>query len=419
MKSIHEKAEPKPAAGRGMSKVQIAQVVGNQANIHLKGLEEDEKPIQMRTNEDVIQRAIGFEFQTGWEVSKKSGRFFGGWERLAKGERIIGDDAVSVEADDHIDDKSAIEFVTKPMNSLSEVEEKLDLINGYAVSLDKIKNKDVEFEGKRVKISANAPMTATPQASFGMTLNQLIAIDNFNVSVLTTKSRDDGIGVLRDAMNKCEPLQDDTSHLSGVVRLIARYINRGQARQSFDYPKQIADGFNLARTDFGKLLEVALAHDEISIDNFPIERWLGIFSSVLDKNLFAGEVQTDTDTEPLKKGESKASDLTIKEWLSDIYRKGTSDYGAGECTMETSLIPKDKLSKVKTHEGLGALGDKTETVAGKEAGIFESRLHYPSPLPLGQWKTYATLWTHFVAKMTRANIDDLSSPAPTQIEEER
>lgn len=87
--------------------------------------------------------------------------------------------------------------------------------------------------------------------------------------------------------------------------------------------------------------------------------------------------------------------------------------------METSLIPKDKLSKVKTHEGLGALGDKTETVAGKEAGIFESRLHYPSPLPLGQWKTYATLWTHFVAKMTRANIDDLSSPAPTQIEEER
>lgn len=70
---------------------------------------------------------------------------------------------------------------------------------------------------------------------------------------------------------------------------------------------------------------------------FPIETWLGFFGRELDKNLFACEVKSDTDTEPLK---------------------------PGECTMETSLIPKDKLSKVKTHESLVALGDKTEIVAG-------------------------------------------------------
>lgn len=359
-----------------------------------------------------LQRKVGFEFETGWDLFEYTGTE----TPLPQRKDITDDKQVRLEKNkywfegtnfkicaDPYPNKNAIEFVTDPMNSLDEVATTMD---GIRTKTDQLVGK-ISGEyfihdegGKKFYIKPDDDnMTAVPQVSFGIQLNQLPKMLDFSDSFNNTERKKNN---LKESMDKINPADRASSSIDGVCYLIKRYIEDGK-EYKYEYPKQITDGAILARTEFGKLLSLAVKKDGKSLINtkdsnyFPIDNWLDLFKDKYksDQLLFAKDVESDGDEESLKDGEIYAKDLTINDWLKSIYEAAIDD------------TKQDKLTQVKDHEGLGALGKKTETVAGEEAGIFESRLHAPRSIPHTEWTEYAENWTKFVAKMTGADEQSL------------
>ena len=106
------------------------------------------------------------------------------------------------------------------------------------------------------------------------------------------------------------------------------------------------------------------------------------------------EINSNTPYSKARKYALSKSDyrITIKKWLTEIYNES-----------------KDILSTIKDSESLGALGEKTEEVADNQEGIFELRKKQGNKIPHTQWLKFAKKWTHKVAKLSHADINDLSS----------
>lgn len=374
-----------------------------------------EQPIHSEidvTGYPIVQRKIGFEFQTGWTVRQRNGP---SWTRLDKGQKWNEGNNFTVEADDSSNpDISQVEFVTKPLNSLKSVHDTMRGLHYFAQEMI------IDSKGAKEKYNSGiyeicpngVTMQAIPQASFGLQLKKLVAVQNLTSKIINFAKIPKN---LKPNMNAT--IKDvSTTSIDGVVGLIKAYIDKSkvwcksytytfpEAENQFvsgyplRYPKQITDGGLLARTQFTKLFELALQQDGQQKNSFMKADWLGRFSEYdLDEPLFSHEVLTDYEkTIPdATKGEYfKANILLIGSWLSTIYDESN-----------------DWLTAVKDHESLGALGDKTETVAGVESGIFESRLHAPI-LGYAEWYDYADVWTKYIIALSGADPNDLSQPAP-------
>ncbi|MCR8882508.1 hypothetical protein [Phocaeicola plebeius] len=365
-----------------------------------------------------IQRKIGFEFETGWMVSKKKGfltsilskdKFI----RLSKGEKIYNGSGFTVEADDASKSESEIEFVTPPFNSISEVQNKVQNIVLFVKdcllqSADQSNEPDKSFifqeKYKIIPPNNYDVIKAGPQVTFGLPLNGVPNIIK-------------GISPIKNSEYR--------PNLNGLVILIKSYLNNGKQNEyarPLYYPKEITDSGMLARTNFVKLFKIAIERDNLNKYGFfekyilwkdkkdnhlSIEDWLGMFNDFdLDNRVFGNgilaeeevgariEINSNTPYSKARKYALSKSDyrITIKKWLTEIYNES-----------------KDILSTIKDSESLGALGEKTEEVADNQEGIFELRKKQGNKIPHTQWLKFAKKWTHKVAKLSHADINDLSS----------
>jgi hypothetical protein len=318
---------------------------------------------------NIYQLKVGFEFETGWLIYKKGLRresigFDLGFLKvmyipLRKKELILNGVGYHIEADEAGMGMSEIEFVTDPFDSVEPLNKAMKDIN--IVGEDLCKN-STPFEKWGFKIiPKDSNLMAKPQMTFGMSLDKLIRLNNFTVDATISK----------------------TTHIEGLVTLIKSYIQEGQKNVPKAYPKIIADRL-MARTDFGKLFDLAIAVDNVQLS---YNDWLYYFSEFnIEDPLFKCRIlkNPDYDLSQIRFGTEKGEKLlkkisyqpkvTIKDWLTSIYNK------------------KDDLLKMKDGEGMGALGHKTDLEMGQDVGIFEYRLLHQLTIPLIDWRKFALSW---------------------------
>lgn len=368
---------------------------------------------QSNHSSTIIQRMVGFEFETGWKIEKKVYKkelyrdsegwwgigFFNTratnefiWSRLDKKE-IIGEyrDSINgfhLEADDASSGKSEIEFVTKPFESREDLISSMDDIQRVGellIESSRSKDENGDFQKWGFKITpCDETLGANPQMTFGMGLDKLDPFINES-------------GILMNEIDKTKDIiLSESSQLAILVRLIQQYIIQGSmdkgneyGTRPLSYPKQIADVI-MARTDFGMLLELAMKENKKKIT---LDQWLTIFTNLgvnIENKLFAcGILKDDNKEDELQQKKIQLSEkdyliirkkyiyipkLTIREWLVSIYNK------------------KDYLAKMKDHEGMGGLGKKTDKVNSHNVGIFEYRGLQRSPKILSEWKDFAIEW---------------------------
>jgi hypothetical protein len=333
---------------------------------------------------NILQRKVGFEFETGWSVEAKtrtirdSDGWLGlgfwregaynvmdsnekrftkepqtdkeGYTPLKKKDLVYRGEGFHIEADEAGDGKTELEFVTEPFDDREKLKDVMNNVNNKGNELIKQSNitpNITPFIMSNFRITpVDNDLCAGPQVTFGMALDK---IRRYIPSQL-----DNNVNI--------------TNHINGLVSLIKHYIEYGklaEGKSPLLYPKKIAEPM-LARTDFAKLLNLAMIEDNLNKPNFTLDIWLEKFGNV-DGQLFGREIYEDYDR-PTK---SYTPDLLILEWLTGIYN-GT-----------------DKLAKIKDHEGMGEYGSRTDKVNGKDVGIFENRNEQGTKIPLKDWKSFA------------------------------
>lgn len=354
----------------------------------------------------VVQRAVGFEFETGWLVKRTADGV-----SLPKGAKMFSRAGFDVIADEAGEELSEIEFVTDyfdnehalllVMNNVTELAQEF-IGSGKTSNWQNFNWHD--FTITPAPEDMDDSMKAGPQYTFG---NQL---------------------------DKLPVPSQEMSNMGRLVGLIKIYINQaknGFMGAPFEYPKQITDGAFLARTDFAHLLKLALEGDGFTRSKiksifsdkkiFSRKQWLSYFEEFdLEKPFFLGivpgeiqrqilaqhqlmreskperrdEIDRQEDKAFLDKISEHTPPLKVGEWLEGIYDKV------------------DLLAQVKDAESLGSFGKKTEIVAGKATPIFEHRLFQSTKINQSEWVSFAKERFEKVASWNGADVNDLTKPKP-------
>lgn len=300
-----------------------------------------------------------------------------------------------MEADDGENNTSEIEFVTDPIESKDDLNAVMIEITKKGNELLNHKNEKHFVMDNFVIFPKDKELCANPQMTFGMSLGKMNKFMNDNTNI-----------------NEINEIQNQ--ELAALVRLIRHYINQGQGNindiddKPLSYPKQIGDTI-MARTDFVKLFSLL----KINISE---KEWLGYFQfkenekliscgvliDGVDENDYINKKQYLLKTENYQDYQEKMKkykhsvtyipELTIKDWLLDIYNK-----------------KQDRLAKIEDHEGLGAMGDKVDKVNNEDVGIFEFRQLQKTPIKLENWKEFAIRWFSTVDDLNKSDNHSVSS----------
>lgn len=402
---------------------------------------EEEPHIENGTNSQIIQRDVGFEFETGWQVdhaeviNKNSPlEYF----PLKKKDKIgtINFDGYKMEADEAGEGLSEIEFIVYPpvqegKEGLKRLTYIMDSLESFGLFLE---NKAATMEGNSFLLKEATgydadtlfritPMKkileAGPQVTSGLDLEKigrLRSLNRFNKFIypedVAPRELESTFDILEDnAQEIAEKNRDLSSQLQGLLVLIKNYLEAGcdkhkeedldiqtRSKLALNYPKRIADVL-LARTDFGKLFSLIPKEEQrkfISDPNSWVDLVMGILPDFVKKTDSVIQRGIQVDENDPEKGIT-IPDLTIEYWLKEML-KGI-----------------DRLSLIKDAESMGEMKGKTEKV-GKfdqseeptlfseppvDAGIFEFRRAQTQKLPLLRWKPFAIEFLKFITRVHR------------------
>jgi len=376
-----------------------------------------------------IQRAVGFEFETGWNVWDRTNIEV--WSRsgkqgkppsprvLAKKDMVYQGDDFKVEADEAAESLAELEFIVHPpieaneegrkrlfasMTHMTVLGAKLIAAasrahtSGLPLSLDMATS--AQSDKKFLLRAIDNVLAAGPQVTTGITLGKIGKLGqkqgpqerelpaSFSATVKQVASTSE---VATKAMTQLpEDLQPGSSELHGLLTLIISYLWGGE--QAVFYPKQIADVVALARTDFAKLFKLLPQNEQTYFKKTP-RAFVGL---ALDAAGLAdepdapviGKVWTDEN-----RSEKKAVGPTRAEWLFFM----TQGYDKLSSVHYKEFASSYQGDPTKQHlgsdlESLGEFGEKTEQVGSQhqEAGIFELRnAATKAKIPLLQWAPFA------------------------------
>lgn len=375
----------------------------------------------------VVQRALGFEFETGWKIwdytpikvwekSGKQGKM-PDLRPLSKKEAIYDGAGFKVEADEAGGGEAEMEFIIHPPIDVNvpgkqELFSRMTYMTVLGAKIIRAANNsggnlfrlstatNDSFHEKFVVQPLPNELEARPQVTAGISLGKIPELNNqqgtkdlhpmFNHTKMTVQGHKGNVGILSNYPPfDVTPMSDE---LKGLFILMGSYISNGE--QAVVYPKQITDSSLLARTDFARLYKMIPENEQLFFKKNPA-LWIrytliaaGVEQSESNEPVI-GKVWTDekmTDRRPI--GPSREKWLTFirfgHDLLSAAHHKeyksayqGTEDEGTG-----------------KELESLGELGGKTEKVGSeqKDGGIFEFRsaalANKTGILPLLDWQPF-------------------------------
>ena len=322
----------------------------------------------------VIQRAVGFEFELGSWDSRNTAEN----RRLAKGEKIARHDGFNIEGED-AGATSAVEFVTKPLATLGEIEGAIGAAQEIAQGMFSRKpTLTAELYG------GSKDVTITPgEAKAKMQASPAIALDNIgdlythktvqvsNPKALVGKVRSVlGESSTKELLGSKDAPKDPSKAMEGLLILIVDYILQGMSKAERSYPKS---AFNImARTSFTKMFNLIPEHEFFAHkDN--LDKWVGLVMKIVDSfpfpeqmkgkdqpvlnNVFTGMESVPDDKGVVPGGEHAYTlNTTREQWLK-------------------AMPEKDLLAKAqdKRFEGMGAYDDATDKLVeeGVKLGVGE------------------------------------------------
>lgn len=362
-------------------------------------------PVQRKapSSSVVVQRAVGFEFETGWHVWDQTNieiwRKSGGQgtppdaKPLKKKDMVHDAAGFKVEADEAGAGQSELEFIIHPpipttpggINSAMDRMVPVYLFGAKLLSgpssgrfaLDTVTG---DANDKKFLIKPNdKTLTARPQVTAGISLQDIPKLSKAQKGVSlpsqidnTHVSAENALDLERASQALPLGMEMDPS-LHGLLMPIASYIDAGQ--RAVFYPKQIADRFLLARTDFAGLFRLLPREVQDHFKKNPMDFVrLGLAAAAVDDGdapvlgrVWIDEMDMDRGVRPI--GPSRAKWLFFITQGYDLlsgshykeYMGQYSDEGTGALAKEL--------------ESMGELGKKAEPTRGedKEGGIFELR----------------------------------------------
>jgi hypothetical protein len=431
--SVHAPAGPRPAApanartpaaasagvhGRVLA---LQRAVGNQAVAAV--LRPPAPPTVSAAGGAVVQRAVGFEFETGWlvwdQTAQRQWHATNGQARyepeppplpLAKKDVVHTGSGFRVEADEAANSESELEFVVDPpvpataagRESLFERMTYMTLLGarllragagGARFTLDAATG---DAGDDRFLIQPNdEELVAGPQVTAGISLEAVSRIATTRHALPHPLGQTKGVAqaVNLEMADQYLPQQlwPMKPELKGLLTVMAPYLWSGE--RAVLYPKQITDSFLLSRTDFSALFKLLPQEDRAYLAKYPIAFMqlalaaAGLETDALDVPVIQ-RVWTNEDYEAVRPvGPTRRKWLTMITMGYDLlssrhYRELAGYY---EDSPDEARLGDDL-------ESLGELGGKTEKVgtAQRDAGIFEFRGAGPSRrrIPLLQWEPF-------------------------------
>ncbi len=396
-------------------------------------------PIQQQADPDVVQRAVGFEFQTNWgiveKVPKKSafGRTKSEYRPFNKGETLHHYQGYKLTADEAGTELGAeIEWVvdpplpdSMPINQVDQLMQSLENLVAQFVTmqnqdrfmLDSITGdpRDATIEVRpKIKSAANAQnMKANPQVTGGIRLDQMQTLfkqlgqpntaDPQHQHVLGLLTGMGGAAIFAGSGAAADAV-GGSDKLKGLASQLIAYLKAGSdpliqtmgfsAGRAFDYAKLI--GKLMARTDFASQFKMLDPQERQPFEQNP-QTFVDL---ILNAAGMAGTYNTPVFERAVK---NKAGDptqgvfnfpVTRKDWLWMIV-KGTDQ-------LSSKAMPqwKDEL------EGLGALGGKTDSLASGERGVIAEFRTVQQQMPYTQWRQFAIDVFAYLAQLNSASPEE-------------
>lgn len=436
--SVHAPAGPRPAAaanartpaavpagvqGRVLA---LQRAVGNQAVAAVLRRPAPPPPVSAASG-PVVQRAVGFEFETGWRVWDRSpvrtwelaGGVQSGLPRpepkpLAKKDEVYAGDGFKVEADEAGGGEAELEFVVHPpvpadSNGQEDLFGRMTHVTLLGARLLRAKaalQQQTHFTLDAATGAANDAkflirpvddtLTAGPQVTAGISLERLGRIATQTQVALpqalaTSRQVAGAVNLSKAEQYLAQQIWPMSAELTGLLTVMAPYLWSGE--RSVFYPKQITDSFLLSRTDFAALFKLLPERDRTYLAKFPI--------ALMQVALAAADLDVeDLDVPVIQKvwsSEEMAERAPVgpsrREWLWFITQG--YDLLSSKHYKDLQGYYQDDPAKAGLADGLesmGELGGKTEKVgpAGRDAGIFEFRGAGSTgkKIPLLQWEPF-------------------------------
>lgn len=410
-----------------------ADVMGAKA-IQMKGKFDSDQDSKMAANNSkVVQRAVGYEFETGWLVGIELS--LGNVTPLKKKDRIgfTHFDGFKMEADEAGADLSEIEFIVDPpvpegkggINRLDTIMSDMETFgqvleakaaDGNPFTLNEVTG-NIRDKLFVITPTRNGKLSAGPQVTTGLDLAKIPRLESINnpLSRLPDIFKDSdesavpeelrgSIGQLEDGASEITSKRGDLSpQLTGLLTLITNYLSVGGYKYkgqdlddndrhavALNYPKRIGDVL-LARTNFAKLLSL-IPQEELFRFLDHHDQWLDLVMSLLPDYI---DVNDSVIQRGIQNDESDVAqgvhipNLTIRDWLLGM------------------LQGQDRLTQIEDAESMGEFGAKTEKVGGTsksmfaapevDAGIFEFRGAQTQKIALPRWKPFALEFLKYIS----------------------
>jgi hypothetical protein len=301
---------------------------------------------------DVIQRAVGFEFELQWWSSQTEDG-----NALKKKDDIIDrtDEGFRVEADDAPGGGSDVEFVVLPSDTPEEAHAAVDAAAGLAAQLATRAGETVtaaEYGGEKgVEMGVSDSTDAIVQVTAAVPLERISAlfdeVDDLNARTLTLqggKARETKQAVETFEQQRIEKGNDPLRpKLKGFLIILANYLKLGAQKSVVKWPKSIFP--IMARTTFTKMMSLLDEDDkQWIVEN--LDNWVQfvLAAAGMGEGLPAAEqpviAAVFNDLEP---GKYHKLTTTREEWL-------------------TEMPQNDHLSRGHDSwfEGMGEYGEKTD-----------------------------------------------------------
>lgn len=397
------------------------------------------------SSSDIVQRAVGFEFETGWLIRKDLSEAAHDdvevprkLEPLKKKEKIGNRsyEGFKLEADEAHGDQSEIEFITFP--PIEEHASNIEALFSIMTEIEKLGNALISKSGGEFTLDEvtgevydyvyvitpnDSELKAGPQITSGIDLAKISKLASHkHAGALAPKELQGSIASIEYSASeiaKTSKGKEVSPQLLGLLTLITNYLKVGRGQMGEDhvqeymddprtrhgmalnYPKRIAEPL-LSRTQFGKLFSL-IPIEEYNFYRENPDKWLDlVIESAGGYQLYNPKKRVVE--RGIQEDESGDLNLNIKEvgptrerWIIGIL------YGV------------DRLTEMEDSESMGEFNNKTEGVgAGSlsgqgmtEAGIFEFRGAQAQKIPLSQWKKFAVDFLKYII-----TLHDQSLPIP-------
>ncbi len=387
-----------------------------------------EMPISQPASTGVVQRAIGYEFETNFKVEKQRGGFtglFSPYRKMQKMETIKNyTEGFKMEADENTTLGSTIEFVVDPpvqennrgklvsiMNKIHQVAGQIDAGKAHPdvpVALNTLTG-DATHANIRIT-PTNTGLTSNPQVTGGVSFDKIISLlSEMGGGSASAPMAHRGAAIELEAMAPQAPLQSavrgasvlGTAEFKGMTAFLTTYIRFGQ-KQTPTYPPlnytKLVSNSLLLRTDFASMFKKLNPDEQEQYVRDPAS-FVDVIMSAADPTNKSADLPViergvrksyrPTSKDYTKLVNSPATRLTRRQWLTGI-------------TQGVDLLSTHHMPALQSElEGLGALGPTTDKVGGegapvaplgpkdKGSGIVMEFRNMRKNVPFGNWSPMA------------------------------